>query len=143
MDKVVRLIESLPYKNFGCVIRIVRYCPGIDRLMAQSQAWMVLATAGTIDAMLALGLGQGSGLTTELPVYGFRRAAEFVRGGNDRQLTGRGPMTSEHTPETRISALMNYTDRLASMRMHLSVVTVLVAINLVLTAVLLWRLWSR
>ena len=50
---------------------------------------------------------------------------------------------AEHPPETRISALLNYTDRLASMRAHLSVVTVLVGINLVLTAVLLWRLWNR
>lgn len=49
---------------------------------------------------------------------------------------------SDHQPEGRIGALLNYTDRLASMRVHLSVVTVLVAINLVLTAVLLWRLWN-
>jgi hypothetical protein len=50
---------------------------------------------------------------------------------------------SEHPPDTRIGALRNYTDRLAAMRTHLSVVTVLVAINLVMTAVLLWRLWNR
>jgi hypothetical protein len=52
-------------------------------------------------------------------------------------------MTDEHPPETRIGALMNYTDRLANLRAHVSVVTLMVAINLVLTAVLLWRLWNR
>ena len=52
-------------------------------------------------------------------------------------------MTSDHPPETRIGALMNYTDRLAAMRTHLFVVTLLVAINLVLTTVLLWRLGNR
>lgn len=61
----------------------------------------------------------------------------------DRQQRGQGLMTeSEHPPEGRIGALLNYTDRLASMRTHLSVVTVLVVINLLLTAVLLWRLWN-
>lgn len=49
----------------------------------------------------------------------------------------------ERSSETRISALLSYTDRLAAMRAHLSVVTVLVAVNLVMTAVLLWRLWDR